>query len=149
MVQPTSNVEGLSSYNTLQRVTFTGCTKYFDHLETFFATFGSTIQYLTINIDLMYYTVDGKRLEHGLLNKMPCLSSLDLIIHSTAVYCDPIDIKTFQSLIWHKFNPVVYWNDIHAHQQTIFTVPYKSDRVRSTLIGLNSGSVFFFFLCLV
>lgn len=129
MVQPKPNIEG---YNTLQRVTFTGCTKYFVHLEIFFTTFGSTIKYLTINIDLMYYTVDGKRLEHGLLNKMPCLSSLDLIIHSTATYCDPIEIETFQTLIWQKFNPVVYWNDIHAHQHTIFTLPYKSDRVRTT-----------------
>ncbi len=116
MVQPTSLVEQV----TLCRVTFTGSTKYFDHFEIFFATFGSTIKYLSINIDLMYYIIDGKRLERELL---------DLIIHSTATYCDPIEIETFQSLTWQKFNPIVYCNDIHAHEHTIFTLPYKSDRV--------------------
>jgi hypothetical protein len=132
MVKPTPTVEGVVSIPTLRRVTFTGCTKYFDHLETFFTMFGSTIEYLFINIDLMYYIIDGKRLEHGLLDKMPCLSSFDLIIHSTAAYCDPIDIQTFQSLTWQKFNPIVYWNDNHVHQHTIFTLPYKSDRVKTT-----------------
>jgi hypothetical protein len=149
MVQPKPNIEG---YNTLQHVTFTGCTKYFDHMEIFFTTFGSTIKSLTINIDLMYYIVDGKRLEYGLLNKMPYLSSLDLIIHSTAAYCDRIEIETFQTSTWQKFNPVVYWNDIHAHQHTIFTLPYKFDRVRtieyhfSTFFLIFSSNIFQIFL---
>jgi hypothetical protein len=26
---------------------------------------------------------------------------------------------------------VVYINDLHAHEHTIFTLPYKSDRVRT------------------
>ena len=130
MIQPTPDMKGVQSINTLRYVTFTGCTKYFDHLEHFFTIFGLTIEYVSINIDLMYYLVDGKRLEHGLLDKMPCLSSFDLTIHSTAVYCDRIDIETFQSSIWQKFNPVMYWNDIHTHQHTIFTLPYKSDRVK-------------------
>jgi hypothetical protein len=130
MVQPTSNIEQITSSNTLRRVTFTGSTKYFDHLESFFANFGSTIEYLSINIDLIYYIIDGKRLERELLDKMPCLSSLDLIIHSTTTYCDPLEIETFQSSTWQKFNPIVYCNDLHAHEHTIFTLPYKSDRVR-------------------
>jgi hypothetical protein len=131
MVQPASIVDQITSSNTIRRVTFMGCTKYFDHLESFFARFGSTIEYLSINIDLMYYIIDGKRLERELLDKMPCLTSFDLIIHSTATYCDPIEIETFQSSTWHKFNPIVYCNDIHAHEHTIFTLPYKSDRVKS------------------
>ncbi len=129
MVQPRSSVEQVTLSNTLRRVTFTGSTKYFDHLKIFFATFGSTIEYLLINIDLMYCIIDGKRLERELLDKMPCLSSFDLIIHSTATYCNPIEIETFQSLTWQKFNPIVYCNDIHAHEHTIFTLPYKSNRV--------------------
>jgi hypothetical protein len=131
MVQPISSTKRTISNDRLHRVTFTGCTKYFDHLECFFAIFGSTIEYLSLNIDLMYFIIDGKRLEYELLNKMPCLSSLDLIIHSTATYSDPIEISTFQSSIWQKFNPVVYINDLHAHEHTIFTLPYKSDRVRT------------------
>jgi len=130
MVQPSSPLERVISKTTLRRVIFTGCTKYFDHLECFFATFGSTIEYLSINIDLIYYIIDEKRLERELLDKMPCLSSLDLIIHSTATYCEPIEIETFQSLTWQKFNPIVYCNDIHAHEHTIFTLPYKSDRFK-------------------
>lgn len=130
MINPPSSIEQQSTNHALRRVTFTGCTKYFDHLENFFAIFGSTIEYSSINIDLMYYIIDGKRLERELLHKMPCLSSLDLIIHSTATYCDPIDINTFQSSTWQKFNPIVYFHDSHAHEHTIFTIPYKSDRVR-------------------
>ncbi|CAF0994391.1 unnamed protein product [Adineta steineri] len=130
LVQPKPNLDSVITHNKLYRVTFIGCTKYFDHLENFFSTFGSTIECLTINIDLMYYIIDGKRLENGLLNKMPCLSSLDIIIHSTAVYSNPLDIETFRSTTWQKFNPVIYWNDTHAHQKTIFTLPYKSDRFK-------------------
>ncbi|CAF4356609.1 unnamed protein product, partial [Adineta steineri] len=136
LVQPKPNLDSVITHNKLYRVTFIGCTKYFDHLENFFSTFGSTIECLTINIDLMYYIIDGKRLENGLLNKMPCLSSLDIIIHSTAVYSNPLDIETFRSTTWQKFNPVIYWNDTHAHQKTIFTLPYKSDRVKFDFIEL-------------
>jgi hypothetical protein len=131
MVQPSCDVKGVTACSTLRCVSFTGYTKYFDHMESFFATFGSTIESLLMNIELMYYTVDGKQLEYGLLDKTPRLSSLDLIIHSTAAYSDPIKIETFQSSAWQKFNPIVYWNDLHAHQHTIFTLPYKSDRVRT------------------
>jgi hypothetical protein len=130
LVLPKFNVDRSTLSNTLERVTFTGCSKYFDHMEHFFATVGATIQCLVINLDLIYYTVDGKRLEHSLLEKMPRLSSLDLILHSTAVYCDPVAIKTFQTSAWQKFNSVLCWNDTRAHQHTIFTLPYKSDRVR-------------------
>jgi hypothetical protein len=130
MVQQLSTTEEIISNNTLRRVTFTGSTKYFDHLESFFSTFGSTIEYLSINIDLMYYIIDGKRLEQEVLVKMPCLSSLDLIIHSTATYCAPIEIETFQSVVWQKYNPIVYCHDVHAHEHTFFTIPYKSDRVK-------------------
>jgi hypothetical protein len=143
MVEPTPHIKGVISPNALHRVTFTGCTKYFDHLENFFTTFGSTIECLSINIDLMYYIIDGKRFELGVLEKMPYLSSLDLIIHSTAAYCDPIDIETFRSLTWQKFNPVVYWNDIHAHQHTIFTLPYKSDRVKDDFNRIKLINILF------
>ncbi|CAF3822933.1 unnamed protein product [Rotaria sordida] len=128
MIQPTLYVENVTLCKTLHRVTFTGCTKYFEYFEHFFTTFGSTIKYLTINIDLMYNIVDGKRLEQELLSKMPCLLSLNLIIHSIIPHCDPIEIETFQNSSWQNFNPIVYWNDIHAHQHTIFTLPYRSNR---------------------
>ncbi|CAF4510454.1 unnamed protein product [Rotaria socialis] len=127
MIQPTCYFKNLISCNTLQRITFTGCTRYFEHLSHFFATFGSTIQCLTINIDLMYNAIDGVRLERELLNKMQCLASFDLIIHSILAHRESIGINTFQTLSWRKFNPIVYWNDIHAHQHTIFTLPYRSN----------------------
>ena len=135
MVQPPSSIEQAPSNNTLRRVSFIGCTKYFSHLENFFASFGSTIEYFSIGIDLMYYIIDGKRLEREVLNQMPCLSSFDLIIHSTPTYCDPLDINTFQSSTWQKYNPLVYCHDLHAHEHTIFTLPYKSDRVRTISIS--------------
>ncbi|CAF2003217.1 unnamed protein product [Rotaria magnacalcarata] len=127
MIQPTCYFKNLISCNTLRRITFTGCTKYFEHLAHFFATFGSTIQCLTINIDLIYNVIDGLRLERELLNKMQCLASFDLIIHSILTHRESIEINTFQTLSWRKFNPIVYWNDIHAHQHTIFTLPYRSN----------------------
>jgi hypothetical protein len=129
--QAAPNTNGVKPCNTLRSVTFTGWIKCFDHLESFFATFGSTIEYLTLNIHLMYYTVDGKRLENGLLKKTPRLSSLDLIVFSALGDTDPIEIETFQSFTWQQFNPVVYWNDVSTQQHTIFTLPYKSGTVRN------------------
>lgn len=136
MIQQLSTNEQITCNNTLRRVTFTGCTKYFEHLERFFTIFGSKIESLSMNIDLMYYLIDGKRFEQEILIKMPDLLTLDLIIHSSATYCNPIEIETFQSLIWEKFNPIVYCHDIHAHEHTIFTLPYKSDRVKTNFILL-------------
>ena len=134
MVQPpSSSIDRDSSTHSLTRVIFTGSTKYFDHIETFCALFGSTIEYFSINLHLIYYIIDGKRLERELLDQMPRLVSLNLIFHSTATYCDPLDIKTFQNPTWDKYNPLVYCYDLHAHEHTIFTLPYKSDRVRIDL----------------
>jgi hypothetical protein len=98
-------------------------------LESFFATFGSTIEYLSLKIHLMYFTVDGARLERALLDKMPRLSSLDLLIFSAVSDDEPIQIETFQSFTWQQLNPIAYWYDVHAQQHMIFTVPYKSNRV--------------------
>jgi hypothetical protein len=78
----------------------------------------------------MYNTVDGTQLERELLDKMPRLSSLDLIIFSAVSDRDPIEIETFQSFTWENFNPVAYWYDSYAQQHMLFTLPYKSDRVR-------------------
>ncbi|CAF1210800.1 unnamed protein product [Rotaria sp. Silwood1] len=125
--QTAPNTNGVKLCNKLHSVTFTGWIKYFEHMESFFATFGSTIEYLSMNIDCRYYLFDGKRLEHGLLEKMPRLSSLDLIIFSPLVDNDPIEIETFQSFAWQNFNPIVYWNDVRAQQYMLFTLPYKSD----------------------
>jgi len=124
------DINGVEPCKTLRSVTFTGWIKYFDHLESFFSTFGSTIEYLLLDIHLMYFTVDGTRLERGLLDKMPRLSSLDLIIFAAVADGDPIEIETFQSFAWQQFNPVAYWYDIHAQEHTLFTLPYKSNRVR-------------------
>jgi len=78
----------------------------------------------------MFLTVDGTRLERKLLDKMPRLASLDLNIFSTfSDEDDPIQIETFKSFTWEQLNPVVYWYDIHAQQHTLFTLPYKLDRV--------------------
>lgn len=85
----------------------------------------------------MYRTVNGTQLERGLLDKMSRLLSLDLIIFSGANYDDPIEIETFQSFTWQQFNPVVYWYDIHAQQHMLFTLPYRSDRVRDCFQLLN------------
>ncbi|CAF0967212.1 unnamed protein product [Didymodactylos carnosus] len=128
IVQLPPETSEIKPCRSLHSVTFTGWIKYFDHMKSFFTNFGSTIECLSLNIDLMFLTVDGKGLEQGLLDKMPRLSSLDLIIHSTVADSDPLDIKTFQSFTWQKFNPIVYWNDRHAHQHTIFTLPYKCDQ---------------------
>ncbi|CAF0809366.1 unnamed protein product [Rotaria sp. Silwood1] len=128
IVQTAPNTNGVKPCNKLRSVTFTGWIKYFNHMENFFATFGSTIEYLSMNIDSRYYLFDGKQLEHRLLDKMPRLSSLDLIIFSPLVGNDPIEIETFQSFAWQQFNPIAYWNDVHAKQHMIFTLPYKSDQ---------------------
>ncbi|UJR36599.1 hypothetical protein I4U23_029319 [Adineta vaga] len=130
LVQPKFNLKDGILQNKLHRVTFTGSTKYFDHIEQFFTGNGQNIECLTINIDLIYYIIDGKRFEQNLLTKMPRLSSLNLIIHSILTYCDPIEIETFQSSSWQTFNPIIYWNDIHAHEHTIFTLPYRCDRFK-------------------
>ncbi|CAF1215228.1 unnamed protein product [Adineta ricciae] len=116
--------------NKLQSVSFTGASKYFDHIEQFFTCVGMAIEYLCISIDLIYYIIDGKRLQQNVLMKMPRLSSLDLLIHSALTYCDPIDIQTFRSSYWQQFNSIIYWHDIRAHQHTLFTLPYKSDRFK-------------------
>ena len=131
LIQPEVPVLNATPCDVLRRVTFTGCTRNFDHVESFFASFGSTIEYLSINLDLLYCTVDGYELEDALLNKMPRLSNLNLIIHSTAVVSEPIKISTLQSGAWQRFHPLVHWHDRHAHQQSIFTIPYISDRVGS------------------
>mgnify|MGYP001029737409 FL=1 len=129
MVEPVISTNRLNSNSILNRVIFTGSTKYFEHLEIFFTYFGHSIEYLSIQLDLMYSIIDGKRLERELLTKMPRLSSIDLLIHSTATYCEPLSIETFQSSIWQQFHPVVYCYDIQAHEHTLFTLPYKFDRV--------------------
>jgi hypothetical protein len=121
---------GVKPCNTLRSVTFTGYIKYFDHLGSFFDTFGSKIECLTLKIHLMYHKVDGKQLEQQILDKIPHLTTLDLMIFSAPSGVDPTEIETFQSFTWQKFNPVVYWNDVHAQQHTIFTLPYKFDTVR-------------------
>ena len=113
----------------LRRVTFAGSSKYFDQFEPFFAQFGSTIEALSIHMDLMYYTIDGEHFEQILLKNMPNLSSLNLIMHSSTGHADPARILSFQSSVWQRFDPIVYWFDARAHQQTIFTLPYQSDRV--------------------
>lgn len=82
----------------------------------------------------MFCTVNGTQLEHEFFDKIPRLSSLDLIIFSGANYDEPIEIETFQSFIWQSFNPVVYWFDIHAKQHMIFTLPFKSDRVSDIIL---------------
>ncbi|CAF4298034.1 unnamed protein product [Rotaria sp. Silwood2] len=127
IVQTAPNTNGVKPCNKLRSVTFTGWIKYFDHMKSFFATFGSTIEYLSMNIDTRYYLFDGKGLEHGLLDKMLRLSSLDFIIFSPLASRDPIEIETFQSFAWQNFNPIAYWNDVRAEQHMIFTLPYKSN----------------------
>ena len=81
----------------------------------------------------MYFVVDGTRLEHNLLDKMPRLSSLRLSISSIYVDDDPIQIETFQSFAWEQINPVVYWHDILAQEHMLFTLPYRSDQVYPTV----------------
>lgn len=124
---PDSN--GVQPCKTLRTVTFTGWIKYFDHLESFFATFGSTIECLSLKIRLMFLAVDGTRLEHRLLDKMPRLESLNLNIFSTFSDDEPVQIEPFQTFAWEQFDPVIYWFDTHAQQQTLFTFPYRLHRV--------------------
>ncbi|CAF4635473.1 unnamed protein product, partial [Rotaria sp. Silwood2] len=64
IVQEPPNTKGIKSCSTFHSITFTRWIKYFDHMDMFFANFGSTIESLFLNIDLMFLTVDGKRLEH-------------------------------------------------------------------------------------
>ncbi|CAF1569609.1 unnamed protein product [Rotaria magnacalcarata] len=128
IVQTPPDIKDVKPCSELRSVTFQGWIKYFDHIESFFATFGSTIEYLSMDIDCRYYVFNGKQLEHVLLDKMPCLSSLHLIIFSPLANDDSIEIETFKSFSWQKFNPIVYWHDVYAQQHMIFTLPYKSDR---------------------
>lgn len=120
---------GVQACKSLRTVTFTGWIKYFDHLEMFFDTFGSSIEQLSLEILLMHRIVDGTQLEHNLLDKMPRLSSLQLNISSIYVEDEPIQIETFQSFSWEQINPIVYWYDIRAQQHLLFTLPYRSERV--------------------
>ncbi len=41
-----------------------------------------------------------------------------------------IDIQTFQSVTWQKFNPVVYWIGIDDQSGGICSLPYKFGYVR-------------------
>lgn len=136
IVQPPPETQGVKPCNELVSVTFRGWIKYFDHLESFFDTFGSTIEYLSMNIDHKYHVYDGKQLEKRILNKMPRLSSLDLIIFSPLTGYESIEIETFQSFTWQNLNPIVYWYDVFAKQHMIFTLPYKYDRVSGFLSTL-------------
>ncbi|CAF4698422.1 unnamed protein product, partial [Rotaria sp. Silwood1] len=58
IVQEPPNTKGIKSCSTFHSITFTGWIKYFDHMDMFFANFGSTIESLFLNIDLMFLTVD-------------------------------------------------------------------------------------------
>lgn len=128
-MQTPPDANSVTPSKTLRSVTFMGWIKYFDHLETFFAVFGPTIEYLSLNINLRYRAIDGSQLEQAVLNKLPRLSSIDLIIVSSLVDSEPIEIETFQNFTWQQFKPVLYWYDIQAKQHMLFTLPYKFDRV--------------------
>lgn len=82
----------------------------------------------------MHWVIDGTRLEHHLLDKMPRLFSLRLSISSIYVDSDPIQIEPFQTFAWEQINPIVYWYDIHAQQHLLFTLPYRSDKVSSNVL---------------
>ncbi len=120
---------------TLRSITFTGYSRYFDALDRFFVAFGSTIESLTLNLKIISCRLDGIDLERDLLNRMPRLSSLDLLI-----YCNmkrdggdefnKVDIKTFQTTAWLKFNPVVCRERFSNDRNMIFTLPCKLDHVR-------------------
>jgi len=58
MVEPVISTNRLNSNSILNRVIFTGSTKYFEHLEIFFTYFGHSIEYLSIQLDLMYSISD-------------------------------------------------------------------------------------------
>jgi hypothetical protein len=96
----------------LRRVTFTGETNYSDQFNKFFAAFGSTIESLTLNISINFDRLDGSDLEHNLFDKMPLLSSLDFhidwrLMTGNSNVTSTIDIQTFQSVTWQKFNPLI------------------------------------------
>lgn len=133
LFQSINHLKFVELRSNLRHVTFIGTTKSFDQFNLFFAVFGSTIETLSLQIDMMFNVVNGQDLEKHLLNNLPRLSSLNLILHSSAVYSEPMKISQFQSSTWEKFSPIVYWHDIRAHQQTIFTTPYRSDRVEKSV----------------
>ncbi|CAF1607885.1 unnamed protein product, partial [Didymodactylos carnosus] len=72
---------------------------------------------------------DGSHLEHDLLNKMPRLSSFDLIVDYTSRNSKPINIRTFQTDTWEKFNSIVCLHDANTGLNTIYTLPSKSNQV--------------------
>lgn len=39
-------------------------------------------------------------------------------------------METFQSCLWKKFSPIVYWHDVHTDGQLIFTTPFRSDTLK-------------------
>ncbi len=129
------NVKNAIPCKTLRHVTFTGETKYFHQFNKFFAAFGSTIESLTLDILINFARPNGSDLEHDLLDKMPLLSSFDFLINWRVVnrnsdVASTIDIQTFQSITWQKFNPVVYWNDIDDSSGGICSLPCKFNYVR-------------------
>lgn len=89
---------------------------------------------MTIEFDRPY----GSNLERDLLDKMPLLSSFDLFITCslfslTSNERKPMDVKTFQSITWQKFNPIVCFNDTEAESSAICSLPFKSNYVRKFL----------------
>jgi hypothetical protein len=122
----------------LRSVTFTGYSRYFHELDRFFEAFGSTIESLTLNLRIITPRPDGIDLERDLLNKMPRLSSLDLVIYWNREFEDSegygtVDIKTFQTTTWLKFNPVICCRRFEGGYNMICTLPYKFHHVRLVL----------------
>ncbi|CAF4360687.1 unnamed protein product, partial [Adineta steineri] len=99
-------IDNIESCTMLRNVIITGVTSYRHEFQTFFAIFGSTIQFLTINITILENQPFLTQLEHDVLNKMPLLSSFNFFIKWNRQYLDGIfviDTQIFQNSNWQRF----------------------------------------------
>ncbi|CAF0767050.1 unnamed protein product [Adineta steineri] len=117
------HIDNIESCTMLRNVKITGVTSYRHEFQTFFALFGSTIQFLTINITILENQPFLTQLEHDVLNKMPLLSSFNFFIKWNRQYLDGIfviDTQIFQNSNWQRFGQVIC-----CHNRIIYNLPYK------------------------
>lgn len=77
----------------------------------------------------MFAAVDGHMLEQNFLARMPRLSSFKFFIRSHLRDEHESTIETFQSIAWQRWAPIVYCGDPYTSEQTLFTLPYRSQEV--------------------
>jgi len=131
-------------------VKITGEVKQNDELNKFFTIFGSTIKFLTLNVEIKN---DEHHIQfnYDIFDKMPLLSSFNFIIRRTFYSwghdaANLVDDLIFQTDKWQQFGPIISWErykDRYCYNYSICNLPYKFDCVSIYIFELLNISVCF------